>query len=141
MSARDAPCSKTSLVVSSIEFCQCKLDEDIVFYERDKLGGFTYYAVVACVGKIHATSSKAKTHGSGHYDKIIDQVEKCFAMPYEDHNSKGEFYIDKVIVACSENITEEATQLLREWEKQNRRRLIFWNAESIAGHKLRLHLG
>jgi hypothetical protein len=114
--------------------------KDIVFYERDRLGGFTYYAVVACVGKIYAASSKAKTRNSGHYQKIIDQVEKCFTIPYEDHNSKGKFYIDKVIVACSANITEEALQLFREWEKQKRRRLIFWDSQNIAGHKLRLHL-
>jgi hypothetical protein len=54
--------------------------KDIVFYERDRLGGFTYYAVVACVGKIYAASSKAKTRNSGHYQKIIDQVEKCWLM-------------------------------------------------------------
>jgi hypothetical protein len=114
--------------------------KDIVFYERDKLGGFTYYAVVACISKIHATSSRAKTRDSGHYQKIIDQVEKCFSMPYEDYNLKGEFYIDKVIVACAGIITEEAMKLFREWENRKRRRLIFLNAESIAGHKLRLHI-
>jgi len=112
--------------------------KDIVFHEPDRLGGDTYYAVVACVGKIHANSSKTRV--SGHYQKIIDQVEKCFAKPYEDYDKKGEFYIDKVIVACSANITDEAQQYFREWEKRERRHLIFWPAERIASYKLRLHL-
>ena len=112
--------------------------KDIVFYKPDRLGGDTYYAVVACVGRIHANSSK--TQGSGHYQKIIDQVEKCFAKPYEDHERKGEFHIDKVIIACSANITDEAQQYLREWEKQARRHLICWDAERIARQQYRLRL-
>jgi hypothetical protein len=112
--------------------------KDIVFYEPDRLGGDTHYAVVACVGRIHADSSK--TQVSGHYQKIRDQVKKCFLEPYEDHDRKGEFHIDKVIVACSANITPEAQQYLREWEKKARRHLIFWDAERIAGQKYRLRL-
>ncbi|MFL5705228.1 MAG: HNH endonuclease, partial [Ktedonobacteraceae bacterium] len=46
--------------------------KDIVFYQRDALGSFIFYAVVACNTRIHALSSK--TNASGHYDKIIDQV-------------------------------------------------------------------
>jgi hypothetical protein len=65
--------------------------KDIVFHQPDRLGGDTYYAVVACLGKIHANSSKS--HDSGHYEKIIAQINKCFTQPYEDHNKKGEFYI------------------------------------------------
>jgi len=110
--------------------------KDIVFYERDRLGGCTYYAVVACVGRIHANS---KTQGSGHYKKIIDQVDKCFAVPYTNYDAKGEFFIDKVIVACSANITEPALKLFHAWEKQAHKHLIFWDAERIAGHQLRSH--
>src|SRR3989442_15683062 len=109
--------------------------KDMVFYERDNLGGFTIYAVVACTGCIHSNSSK--TRDSGHYRKILDQVHKCFELPYSDPNLKAKLYVDKVIVTCSESITDEAMDLVRQWEDQSRRRLIFLDAESIAGHKLR----
>jgi hypothetical protein len=112
--------------------------KDIVFYERDRLGGFTFYAVVACAGKVHAKSSKAQTRDSGHYDKILDQIKKCFDLPYSDPNLKGDFYVDKVIVACSDSITDPALQLFRAWEDRERRRLIFLDSLGIAGHKLRL---
>jgi hypothetical protein len=105
--------------------------KDLVFHERDRVGGFTFYAIVACVGKIHARSSA--TNDSGHYQKIQDQVCKCFAIPFEDHNLKATFHIDKVIVACNQLISDEATQLFRAWEDRERRRLIFWNAAEIAG--------
>ena len=103
-----------------------------MFYERDRLEGLTFYAVVACTGKIHATSSRAQTRDSGHWHKILDQVEKCFMLPYVDHNLKGDFLIDKVIVACSGTITDDAMRLLREWEKRERRHLIFLDAPRIA---------
>lgn len=112
--------------------------KDIVFYERDRLGGFTFYAVVACAGKVHAKSSKAQTRDPGHYAKILDQIKKCFDLPYNDPNLKGDFYVDKVIVACSDSITDEALKLLRAWEDRERRRLIFLDSPRIAGHKLRL---
>jgi hypothetical protein len=112
--------------------------KDIVFYERDRLGGFTFYAVVACAGKVHAKSSKAQTHDPGHYAKMLDQIEKCFALPYSDPNLKGNLYVDKVIVACSDSIADEALQLFRAWEDKERRRLIFLDSSRIAGHKLRL---
>ena len=105
--------------------------KDIVFYERVRLGGFTWYAVVACIGKIHAQSSKASLVDSGHYDKILDQVKRSFALPYEDHNLKGKFYIDKVVVACSESITDEAIRMFRAWEDSERRRLLFLSALTL----------
>jgi hypothetical protein len=112
--------------------------KDIVFYERDRLEGLTFYAVVACTGKIHARSSKARTSDSGHWYKILDQVEKCFLLPYADHNLKADFQIDKVIVACSETITDDAMRLLREWEKRERKHLIFLDAPRIACFETRL---
>jgi hypothetical protein len=112
--------------------------KDIVFHERENLGGgFTIYAVVACVGNIHSNSSKATD--SAHYRKILDQVHKCFEIPFTDHNLKADLYVDKVIVACSGRIGDGAMALLRAWEGQHRRRLIFLDAQKIAGHKLRLH--
>jgi hypothetical protein len=114
--------------------------KDIVFYKTDRLGGFTFYAVVACVGKIHAKSSQAKTRGSGHYDKILDQIKKCFDLPYYDYNLKGSFYMDKVIVACSDSMTDDALRLLRAWEDRERRRLIFLDSSRIAGIMLRLRV-
>ena len=60
--------------------------KDIVFYARDALDGVTYYAVVACVGKIHSNSSHSRS--SGHCDKILDQIKKCFELPYTDYNLK-----------------------------------------------------
>jgi HNH endonuclease len=113
--------------------------KDLVFHERDRVGGFTFYAIVACVGKIHARSSAASD--SGHYQKLQDQVCKCFAIPFEDHNLKASFHIDKVIVACNQVITDEAKRMFRAWEDRERRRLIFWDAADIAGHKLRMLLG
>lgn len=113
--------------------------KDMVFYERDRLGGFTFYAVVACIGKIHDKSSKAQTRDSGHYEKIIDQVGKCFELPYTDYNLKGDFYMDKVVVTCTETITDDALKRFRAWEDRERRHLIFLPAQDIAGHKLRLH--
>lgn len=112
--------------------------KDIVFYERDRLGGFTFYAVVACAGKVHAKSSRAQTLDPGHYAKILDQIKKSFDLPYSDPNLKGDFYVDKVIVACSNSITDEALRLFRAWEDRERRRLIFLDSSRIAGHKLRL---
>ncbi len=113
--------------------------KDIVFYEKDRLGGFTWYAVIACRGNIHANSSKSAQTTSGHYEKILDQANKAFRLPYEDRNLKGKFYINKVVVACSRNITDEATQLLREWEREKKRHLIFMPAEAVAGHKVRIY--
>lgn len=112
--------------------------KDLVFFERESLGGgFTIYAVVACIGSIHSSSSKS--NNSAHYQKILDQVHKCFEVPYTDHNMKADLYVDKVVVACSGRIGDGAMALLRAWEDKNRRRLIFLDAQKIAGHKLRLH--
>jgi hypothetical protein len=109
--------------------------KDIVFYERDRLGGFTWYAVVACLGDVHANSSR--TLSPGHYAKIRDQLDKCFAAPFSDENLKGEFWIDKAVVACTGAITPDAMDYLREWESRNRRKIIFLPAQSIAGHLVR----
>lgn len=110
--------------------------KDLVFYDRDRLGSLTFFAVVACVGKIHANA--AKTSDSGHYQKILDQVAKCFLFPYKDCNLKAQFFIDKVIVACSSVITDEAMEALQLWEEKERRHLIYLPGPDIAGIKLKL---
>jgi len=110
--------------------------KDLVCYDRDRLGSLTFYAVVACVGKIHANS--AKTNDSGHYQKIIDQISKCFMFPYKECNLKARFFIDKVIVACSSVITDEAMEALQLWEEKHCRHLIYLTGPDIAGVKLKL---
>ncbi len=113
--------------------------KDIVFRDDDRLGGLSFYAVVATRNKIHANS--AKTSGSGHYAKILDQVKKCYMMPYKDMNLKSSFFIDKVVVATSDQITEEALLCFREWEDKKRRHLVYWNGPTIAGMILKLQVG
>ena len=110
--------------------------KDIVFYDRDKLGGLTFYAVVACNGRIHANS--AKTNDSGHYQKILDQVSKCFQFPYREPNLKSSFFIDKVVIACPSSITDEAMEAFALWEVRERRHLIYLPGPSIAGLRVRL---
>jgi hypothetical protein len=109
--------------------------KDMVFYGRDRLGCFSFYAVVATIKRIHADSSL--THDSGHFKKILDQISKCFLFPHEDHNLKGEFYIDKVIVASASTITEEANEAMRQWERDNRRHLIYLSGPDVAGMLLK----
>ena len=110
--------------------------KDLVFYDRDRMGSLTFYAVVACVKKIHANSSK--THDSGHYQKILDQVSKCFHFPHKEPNLKGSFFIDKVIIASASSITEEAMEAFTLWEANNRRHLIYLCGPDIAGMRLKL---
>lgn len=105
--------------------------KDMVFYDYDRLGGLTYYGVVATKAKIHANS--ARTSDPGHYRKILDQIEKCYLLPFEDMNLKGEFFLDKVIVACAETISDEALRAFRMWEERERRHLIYWSGPDIAG--------
>jgi hypothetical protein len=111
---------------------------DMVFYQRDKLDTFIYYAVVACNVKIHANSSK--TNDPGHYGKIKDQVIKCYSEPWEDTNQKRQFYIDRVIIANPHTISNDAEIYLRTWEKDNRRHLIFLDGDSLARHLVNLRL-
>jgi hypothetical protein len=106
--------------------------KDMVFYALDGLEGVTFYAVVACIGKIHADSSK--TSDSGHYAKIQDQICKAKSVAYADPNLKCEQFIDKIVVACSDRITLEAESQLLAWEKRNGTRLIFLPADRLAGH-------
>ena len=113
--------------------------KDIVLYQRDLLGSFIFYSVVACNEKIHTSSSK--THDSGHYSKIIDQVNKCFYEPWREANLKRDAYIDKVIVATSSTITNEAITYFRSWEEKERRHLVFLDGESLAGLLVKLRLG
>jgi hypothetical protein len=113
--------------------------KDIVFHDDDKLGGLSFYAVVATRDKIHANS--AKTSSSGHYAKILDQVKKCYMLPHKDMNLKSSFFIDKVIVASAADITEEALLYFREWEDKERRHLIYWSGPTIAGMILKLQVG
>lgn len=110
--------------------------KDLVCYDRDPLGSFTFYAVVACIRRIHANS--AKTSDSGHYQKILDQVAKCFLFPYRDCNLKGSFFIDKVIIVCSSTITEEAMEAFQLWEEKQCRHLVYLSGPDIAGIKLKL---
>lgn len=113
--------------------------KDMFFFDKDRFGNLTFYAVVACAGKIHADSKK--TNDSGHYRKIIDQVSKCYLYPYEEPNLKGTFYVDKVIIACPSSITDDAMDALRIWEKDNHRHLIYLTGPRIAGLKIRLSVG
>ena len=110
--------------------------KDMVLYKRDLLGSFTVYAVVACCTKIHTTASR--TSDSGHYAKIIAQVEKCCDIPWEDINLKRRTYIDKVVIATPSTIAEEATEQFRSWEERNRRQLIFLDFDRLAGMMARL---
>jgi hypothetical protein len=112
--------------------------KDIVFYDHDRLGCLNFYAVVATIKQIHADSSK--TSDSGHYRKILDQISKCYDFPYKDHNLKGEFYIDKVIVATAIKITEEAQEALSIWERDNRKHLVYLSGPDIAGRLLKLEI-
>lgn len=112
--------------------------KDLVFYDRDRLGALTFYAVVACVGKIHANA--AKTRDSGHYQKLLDQIAKCFLFPYRECNLKASFFIDKVIVACSSTITDEAVEAFQMWEEKERRHLIYLSGPDIAGIRLKMSL-
>ncbi len=112
--------------------------KDMVFYQRDNLNSFIFYAVVACNKKIHTNSSK--TSDSGHYAKIIDQVSKCYHEPWRDDNLKREAYIDKVIVVTSSTIADAAMAYLRRWEEKERRHLIFIDGERLAGLLMRLRL-
>jgi hypothetical protein len=113
--------------------------KDIVFFDRDRLGSLTFYAVVATINRVHAKSSKP--HDSGHYQKMIEQVSKCYHFPYKDYNLKGEFFIDKVIVATAETISEEAQEALGLWEQAERRHLIYLSGPDIAGMLLKLGVG
>jgi hypothetical protein len=112
--------------------------KDIVFYDHDRLGSLNFYAVVATIKPIHANSSK--TSDSGHYRKILDQISKCYDFPYKDHNLKGEFYIDKVIVATAIKITDEAQEALSIWERDNRKHLIYLSGPDIAGRLTKLEI-
>ena len=113
--------------------------KDIVFRDDDRLGGLSFYAVVATRDKIHANSSK--TSGSGHYAKILDQVKKCYMLPYKDMNLKSSFFIDKVVIASADEITEEALLYFREWEDGERRHLVYWSGPTNAGMMLKLQVG
>lgn len=113
--------------------------KDIVFFDPDRLGSLAFYAVVATRNRVHADSSKP--HDSGHYQKIIDQVSKCYHFPYKDYNLKGEFFIDKVIIATSKTISEEAQEALALWEQAERRHLIYLSGPDIAGMLLKLEVG
>jgi len=110
--------------------------KDMVFYARDRLGSFTVYAVVACCGKIHATSSR--TADAGHYAKLIDQVQKCYSIAWWDHRIKRSTFIDKVIIATPSTITFEAEVAFRSWEEMNRRQLIYLDYEGLVGLMARL---
>jgi len=110
--------------------------KDLVFYDRDRFGSLTFYAVVATAKKIHTNSSR--THDSGHYQKILDQVSKCFLFPHKEPNLKGSFFIDKVVIASASTITEEAMESFTLWEASNRRHLIYLSGPDIAGMRLKL---
>jgi hypothetical protein len=113
--------------------------KDMVFYQKDNLNTFIFYAVVACNTKIHTTSSK--TGDSGHYHKIIDQVSKCFFEPWRDNNLKREAYIDKVVVVTSSTISDAAMTYFTRWEEKERRHLIFLDRERLASLLVQLRLG
>ena len=115
---------------------QLERGKDMVFYQKDSIGSFTVYAVVACNAAIHANSSK--TSSSGHYDKIIDQVKKCYRFPWKDHNTKRETYVDKIIIATPYKISEEAVDYFSDWEKANKRQLIYLDGDGIAGMFVKL---
>ena len=112
--------------------------KDLVFFDRDRLGTLTFYAVVATKNRIHANSSK--TRDAGHYAKIIEQVSKCYHFPHKDYNLKGEFFIDKVIVTTPEAISEEAQEALALWEQANRKHLVYLSGPDIAGMLLKLRI-
>ncbi len=113
--------------------------KDMVFRDDDRLGGLSFYAVVASRETIHATSTR--TSDSGHYKKILDQVAKCFMLRHADMNLKSSFFIDKVVIASADAITEEALLCFREWEDRERRHLIYWNGPTIAGMTLKMKVG
>lgn len=110
--------------------------KDMVFCKRDHLGSFTVYAVVACCAKIHTNSSKASD--PGRYAKIIDQVEKCCDVPWEDFNLKRRTYIDKVVIATPSTIADGAVKAFRSWEERNRRQLICLDFDRLVGMMARL---
>jgi len=110
--------------------------KDIVFYDRDRMGSLTFYALVACNGRIHANSSK--TNSSCHYQKIIEQVSKCFQFPYREPNLKASFFMDKVVIACTSFITDEAMEAFALWEGRERRHLIYLPGSNIAGLRVKL---
>jgi hypothetical protein len=112
--------------------------KDIVFYQEDNLDCFLFYAVVACNTKIHTDSSR--TRDSGHYDKILDQVKKCYSERWRDNNLKRDAYIDKVIITTSSTITDSAIAYFRSWEEKERRQLIFLDGNRLAGFLARLRL-
>jgi hypothetical protein len=95
--------------------------------------------VVATREKIHANS--AKTSSPGHYAKLLDQVNKCYMLPHKDMNLKSSFFIDKVVVASANSITEEALLYFREWEVKERRHLVYWDGPTMAGMILKLQVG
>ena len=105
--------------------------KDIVFCQRDQLGSFTAYAVVACCKKIHTNSSK--TTDAGHYAKLLDQVRKCYSNAWHDHHLKRDTFIDKVIIATPFTITNEAMGEFQSWEETNRRQLIYLDCERLTG--------
>jgi 5-methylcytosine-specific restriction endonuclease McrA len=105
--------------------------KDMVFCQRDQLGSFTAYAVVACCKKIHTNSSK--TVDAGHYAKLLDQVSKCYNNAWHDHHLKRDTFIDKVIIATPFAITDEAMGEFRSWEEAKRRQLIYLYDERLTG--------
>ncbi len=113
--------------------------KDIVFRDDDRLGGLSFYAVVATREKIHANSGR--TSSSGHYAKILDQIKKCYMLPYKDINLKSSFFIDKVVIASAEDISEESLLYFRGWEDKERRHLVYWSGPTIAGIILKLRVG
>lgn len=112
--------------------------KDMVFYQRDHLGSFTAYAVVACCKKIHTNSSK--TGDAGHYAKLLDQVKKCFNNAWRDHHLKRFTFIDKVIVATPLSITDEAKGEFQIWEETHRRQLIYLDCERLTGMLVELKM-
>lgn len=103
--------------------------KDMVFFQRDRLGNFTTYAVVACREKIHTNSSKITD--AGHVAKLQDQVRKCFGVGWRDPHLKRTYFIDKVVIATPSTITPEAMEELLEWEQTNKRQLIYLSFEQL----------
>jgi len=86
--------------------------KDITYRERDKLTqGFTYYAVVAKVGKISGSSSGEETQL---VRTIQDQIEQAFEIPIEDvTDGNGEIYVNQVIVWTTGTISSGAQKRIK----------------------------
>ena len=82
--------------------------------------------------QFHTNSSKA--NDPGRYAKIIDQVEKCCDVPWEDFNLKRRTYIDKVVIATPSTIADGAIKAFQSWEERNKTPVDLSRLRSSSGY-------